>query len=274
MLINMDFYGCSLNKRLAWVLAFVLGGAGIVLMQRSRLSPVHPPTPVATQQQQSQREKWQLNILQALPGFGFDNLIADGIYLRFIQYFGDTPAREAIGHHLIPDYFRAVLQRDPRFADAMILMATANSLYAGEPQQTVQNLDQSLRLISPQQTAFVHPLYFLWVYKGRDEFLFLGDAKAAIKSYTVAIRWAKAIATPKSLQSVKNLTATNQSLGTNPRSQFARIGAWSLVLSANFEPQTQARIIAEIKALGGSVTQTEDGRFLVQVPEGVDRVQK
>lgn len=270
----MDFYRRNPSQQWAFILIFGLGVMGIIALQRSHLQNLQNQSSLAIDQQQSQREKLKLNILQTLPSLGFNNLIADWIYLSFVQYFGDTRAREAIGHHLIPDYFHETLQRDPRFADAMLVMATANSLYAGEPQKTVQYLDQSLRAISPEQTAFAHPLYFLWVYKGRDEFLFLGDAKAAIKSYSTAIRWAKALSTPRSLQSVQNLTTTNQSLSQNPHSKFAQIGAWALVLSTNFDPQTQERIIAEINALGGRVTQTAQGRFLVKVPDGIDRIKE
>lgn len=266
----MNFYRRQLLRQSAWVLLFLLGVGGIAALQRSRLQLSKAQLSAVEYEQQSQKEKLQLDVLEKLPSLGFGNLMADWAYLGFIQYFGDSTARDVNGYSLIPDYFRLTVQRDPRFADAMLAMASANTLFAGEPQKTVQYLTQGLQHVSQEQTVFANQLYFLWIYKGRDEFLFLGDVKAAIASNDMAIRWAKALNTPRSLKSVENLTATNSFLSKNPKSKTARIGSWSMVLSTSFDLKTQRRIISEIQALGGIVTQSPDGRLSVRVPDGVE----
>ena len=38
---------------------------------------------------QQEKEGVKINLLKNLPDFGFNNLVADWIYLQFIQYFGD-----------------------------------------------------------------------------------------------------------------------------------------------------------------------------------------
>ena len=228
----MNFARRSFFKQSVFVLLLLFGIAGIVALQRSRLRPLSEQLTPAEYQRQSQQAKLQLNVLQKIPSIGFGNAIADWTYLGFIQYFGDSAAREAIGYSLLPHYFHATVQRDPRFADAMLALASANSLFAGEPQKTVQYLNQSLQHITPQQTVFSNQLYFLWIYKGRDEFLFLGDTKAAIASNSMAIQWAKALNTPRSLKSVQNLTATNEFLRNKPKSKIAQIGAWSISMAA------------------------------------------
>jgi hypothetical protein len=266
----MDFYRRKLLERSLFILLLILGVVGIFTLQRSRLRPLQNQLATAQYQHQSQQEKLKLSLLQNIPSFGFSNLVADWTYLGFIQYFGDTLARDAIGYELIPEYFRQTVHRDPRFADAMIALSSANTLFAGEPQKSVQYLDQSLQHITPTQTVFANQLYFLWVYKGRDQFLFLGDAQGAIKSYTMAIDWAKLLGTERGLKTSKTLSASIKFLRKNPKSKVARIGAWSLVLSTSFDPRTQQRVIAEINALGGIVLQTPDGRLRVKVPDGVE----
>ena len=39
-------------------------------------------------------------MLKNLPSFGFDNLIADWTFLKFLQYFGDDEARDVTGYDL------------------------------------------------------------------------------------------------------------------------------------------------------------------------------
>ena len=254
---------------LGFALIFVSAIAGIVILQKPRLAAGQQRLSAAEYRRQEQQEKIQLNLMADFPSLGAGNLWADWLYLRFIQYFGDSPARETIGYSLSPDYFQAVVDRDPRFVDANLKLATATSIFAGAPQRTVALLGQSLQSVSPQQVTFTYPPYFLWIYKGVDELLFLGDIQEAKRSYQQALNWAEKSDDPRSQSIAQRMRESIQFLQTNPKSKSAQIGAWSVVLS-NGDPQVQRRAIDEIKALGGEVFVTPDGRLNVRVPPGID----
>jgi hypothetical protein len=243
--------------------------AGIFALQKPRLSPQDDILSLEAYQRQENQERLQVNLFQYLPSFGFGNLIADWQYLRFIQYFGDTTAREAVGYSLSPDYFQSVANRDPRFVDALLKLEAATTIFAGEPQKSIASLDYSLARIDPQQTVFSYPPFYLWIYKGINELLFLGNPQAASQSYAKAIDWAKQIDPDGNQRTIQNLQGTIDFLAQNPKSKVPQIGAWSMVLSGTSDPRTQQRAIAEIQALGGIVTATEDGRLTIQVPDHI-----
>jgi len=86
----------------------------------------------ASFKQAAQQEALQLKMLKTIPSFGFDNLIADWTFIKFLQYFGDDEARNVTGYNLSQDYFDIVTQRDPRWADIYLFLSTAISFYQGK----------------------------------------------------------------------------------------------------------------------------------------------
>jgi hypothetical protein len=89
--------------------------AGVVAMQSSEQLGGMPPVGVQGQkplpamsaasfkqaaQQEAQQEALRLKMLKTIPSFGFDNLIADWTFLKFLQYFGDDEARDVTGYNL------------------------------------------------------------------------------------------------------------------------------------------------------------------------------
>ena len=205
----------------------------------------------------------QLDFNNKIPTFGFDNLIADWHFLNFVQYFGDKKAREQTGYSLTPSYFESIVNHDPHFIKAYLTLSTANSIYAGEPNQTVFFLNKVLNSISPD-----FPLaYYLWIYKGIDEILFLGDLKAAQRSYEMAAKWASFRDDTAGSVLAAQARETAQFLATNPDSKKARIGAWITILTNAPDEKTQQRALNEIKALGGEIIITPEGRLSVKVPE-------
>lgn len=251
----------SLTSRLAVI---VLCLTSIVLLQQDRLQLKSSTLTKAEYIRQEQAEKANLNILSKIPAFGFENLLADWIYLKFIQYFGDGAARERIGYSLSPDYFAAVVNRNPRLVAAYKFLAPATSIFAGQPQKTVALIQQGLKSISPEDSPLS---YYLWIYKGVDEMLFLGDTKAAKKSYEMAAKWAETYDDPISKIRATNAQQTAHFLTKDPNSKIARIGAWTMVLSSAPDEKTQERAINQIKALGGEIIVTPEGRIDVKVPE-------
>jgi hypothetical protein len=245
------------------LIPFSLSLGGIIFFQEKQLQ-AKIETTSQTRKAEEEAERLFLNIQANVPSFGLENLRADWNYLQFIQYFGDTPARELTGYSLIPDFFKVIVKDDPRFVRAMLFLSTANSIYAASPGITVKLLDQALQKISPE----IDPLTpYLWSYKGIDEMLFLGDIKASQKSYEMAAQWAlKSKNQDRQLIAQRNLEIA-AFLAQNPDSRKARVGAWMYILRGAINKETQRLAIREIKALGGKVSINSEGLWQVDFPE-------
>ncbi len=262
--MKLSLHSQNLTSLTSTLAVFVLCLTSIVLLQRDRLQLKSSQLTKAEYIRQEQAEKVSLNILSKIPAFGFKNLLTDWTFLRFIQYFGDGEAREQTGYSLSPEFFAAVVERNPQFVSAYLPLAPATSIFAGQPQKTVALIKQGLKSISPE----ISPLsYYLWIYKGVDEMLFLGDTEAAKQSYEMAAKWAETYDDPASQERAANARQTAQFLAKDPNSKIARIGAWTMVLSSAPDEKTQQRAISQIKALGGEIIITPDGRLSVKAPK-------
>jgi hypothetical protein len=250
----------------------VLCATGIIVLQQTQIKQSLATTTKTKYVEQEKAEKFDLGILSKIPAVGLDNLWADWFYLRFIQYFGDGDARNHTGYGLSSTYFRQIVDRDPRFVDAMIKLDTATSLFEGNPQSSVAFLGQSLIRITPEMISFGTPAYYLWFYKGVDQLLFLGDPFAAKRSYRMAMNWMEK--SPIQTQQKRDLMArteqTIQFLERNPKSQSAQIGAWASLLGNLVDPRTIARVMTEIRNLGGEIYTAPDGRVMVRVPPNIN----
>lgn len=208
-------------------------------------------------------EKLRLNLLQKTPAFGFDNLLADWVFLNFVMYFGDDEARLQTGYALSPEYFKIIVDRDPRFLGAYIGLSTSISMYAGMPEKSVDLMEMGLKSMSPQTPP---KSYYVWRYKGIDELLFLGDNQAARKSFEKSAEWAS----PYSDEESNNVAAfsrkTAEFLSRNPNSKFAQFNAWAMVLTNTTDKLARKLAISRIEALGGKVVITPEGTVGIQPP--------
>ena len=241
------------------VILFCIGG--IFYLQNSRLD-IQNKSLNQNYLKQEQGQKLRLNLLNDSPSFGFNNLIADWTFLNFIQYYGDSPAREQTGNALSPNYFEAVVKNDPRFIDAYFLLAPATSLFAGHPQKSVDLISKGLEYVSPNMPQ----AYQLWTYKAVDELLFLGDTEAAKKSYQMAAQWARYQNDETSRLNGARAAETAQFLATNPDSKQAQVGAWLMIFGNARDEQTRQEALRRIEALGAKVIITP-GKVSVQMPE-------
>ncbi|WP_231933110.1 hypothetical protein [Geminocystis sp. NIES-3708] len=213
---------------------------------------------------QEEKLKTALTLQKKLPTVGFNNLLADWQYLQLIQYFGDTPARDKTGYSLVTDYFELISNYDPSFVNAYFFLSTANSIYAGKPEKTVEFLDKIL----PQITPEVNPLAFnLWTYKGVDEILFLGDISAAQKSYEKSAQWALTRGDDIGKSVAKQRLETAQYLAKNPDSKKAQVSAWANILTSVFDDKSRQMAMDKIKSLGGEVNISKDGKVQVKLPQ-------
>jgi tetratricopeptide (TPR) repeat protein len=209
-------------------------------------------------------EKARLSFIKGLPSFGFDNVVANWQFMDFLQYFGDSEARKQSGYGLAIDYFDIIIDRDPRFLYAYYYLSNTGSLYVGQPERSVALMNQGLKSLSPQVPDRG---YYVWRLKGVDELLFLGNVQAARQSMLTASQWARQYPDREG-QSVARISLnTANYLGRNPKSKQAQFDAWNMVLNSAIDESVIKRAISEIQALGGKVTMSPDGRFLVQAPK-------
>ncbi len=199
-----------------------------------------------------------------IPDFGFSNLTSNWNYLQFIQYFGDGAAREITGYSLIPEYFAAMVKQDPYFVRAYLSLSAANSIYAAQPQKTVEFLEQVLTHIDPQKFPYAS---YLWTYKAVDELLFLGDTKAAEHSYRMAAKWAKKRGDEAGKLIAQRNLETAEFLATNPDSKLVRISGWSFILSNAHDDKTRRYILEELKTLGAEIVVNSQGKLEIRLPE-------
>lgn len=213
---------------------------------------------------ETETEKVRLNLLRQIPSFGFDNMVANWVFLNFLQYFGDDEVRPQTGYSLSPEYFEIILDRDPRFLQAYLFLSSSTSLYAGMPERSIALMDRNLKLLSP---TVPQKSYYIWRYKGIDELLFLGNSTAAQQSFTTAAQWASVYSDEESKQVAAISQKTAEFLSRNPKSRSAQIGAWTMVLSNPVDAATRDLAIRRIQALGGEVSVSPEGVVQVKPPK-------
>ncbi|BFM40973.1 hypothetical protein [Synechocystis sp. LKSZ1] len=243
--------------------------AGIIALQYPAISNKQKTLSWAEYQTQEAQDKLSLRVLNKIPTLGFSNLIADWLYLNFIQYFGDTKVREEVGYSLTNDYFNFIVNKDPLFVDALYHLDIATSLFAGLPKMSVNNLTKALNTMPPKFITNIEP-YYLWRAKGNDELLFLGDINATKTSYQKSLDWAKYYNTEDARKMIGINQQSLQFLSHNPDSKQAQIGAWASVLANRPDQKTIKRVIEKIEQLGGQVTFMPDGKITVSLSGSQD----
>jgi len=239
----------------------------IILLQIPRLQKLVASSnnvSVESLERDLKSEKIQLNLLKVIPSFSYDNAIADWVFIDFLQYFGDDPARDRTGYSLSPDFFDVIVERDPRFLEAYRYLSTSTAFYAAMPEKSIALMDKGfpfLRAKVPKNA------YYAWRDRGIDELLFLGNAKAAEKSFTQAANWANEYSDPQSKYVADISQKTANFLATNPDSKLARISTWTTVLEMPVDQKTRLRVIQKITDLGGQVVLNPDGTYKVKLPK-------
>jgi hypothetical protein len=248
------------------VVIVLLSYATIVHLQLNRLFQIgrkaNQPLSKVEYLREEQQTQASLDLLAKLPTFGFDNLVANWSFLNFLQYFGDDQARFKTGYRITPNFFRVIIDRDPRFLATYPYLSASVSLYGGQPQQTVRMLQQGINSI-PQ--SMQPEAYFLWQAKATDELLFLGRTQDARHSYEMAASWAGQSKDPAMQAIAARSRQTAQFLATNPDSRRARVGSWYNILTNAIDDRTRQFAAKQIQALGGTIIQ-KNGAFQVKLP--------
>ena len=238
----------------------ILAMVGVVMLQRSRLN--QPSLWIENPAQAMEQENIKLQMLKQTPSFGFDNLLANWVFLNFLQYYGDEPARQKTGYGLSPEYFDIITRRDPRFTMAYLFLSGSVSHQLGKPELAVAMMQRGTDALSPQidDAAFQ-----VWRLKALDQLLLLGDIPGAINSFERAADWTKGTSYAE-VEPI--LRGTANFLRTDPNSKPVRVLAWGSIYEqalALGDKQTEARARQEILALGGRIVE-KDGNVIVLPP--------
>lgn len=244
------------------ILVLIASLGGVVLLQLPRANEDKSSLTKAEALKEEQQKQLRLNVLRQLPSFGYDNLLANWIFLDFIQYYGDGPSRNLTGNSLSGNYFETVINKDPRFVEAYLLLAPATSLFAGEPIKSVELMQQGLQYVTPQ----IDLAYQIWIYKALDEILFLGDYETAKRSYETAANWALYHDTDIAKVAAQRSRETAAFLATNPDGRLVQASAWMGVYTNARDDQTRELALKEMKKLGAEVIITPN-KITVRVPE-------
>ena len=239
--------------------------SGLATLQRQRLLSLQAgSTTSANFEQQDRATASALSLAQKMPTFGFNNLVANWTFLQFLQYFGDSEVRAQAGYDLSPEFFRVIIPKDPFYRYFYLFLSNSVSNYAGQPEQAVALISQGLERLTPTQPE---DSFYIWRYRGVDELLYLGDGKAAQKSFQTAAEWARQSPHPDAPFMADNSQRTADFLANNPLSKQAQVNAWASVLANAFDDATRQTAIDRIEALGGQVTISETGGISLQFPE-------
>ncbi|MEH1766676.1 hypothetical protein [Nostoc sp.] len=245
------------------ICACILGVGLIQFPELQKLINRKQSASLETLEKEIKSENLRLKFLQKMPSFSYDNFIADLVYLNFLQYFGDDEVRDKTGYSLSPEYFEIILKYDPRFLAAYRSLSVSTSLYAAMPERAIAISEKGLKSLSP---SVPEKSYYVWRYKGIDELLFLGDAKAAQKSFATAAKWASKFSDAESQMIANTSQRTAEFLSRNPNSKYAQISTWAMVLNNQADERTQKRAISEIEVLGGKVITTPEGTHQIIFP--------
>lgn len=242
--------------------------AVVVYLQSPQLASLkrsHKDTNKAKLQQAQAQAKIQLAAAKTFPTLGFRNIVANWYFINFVLYFGDEEVRQQVGYELALDYFDIIVDRDPRFVYAYYYLSATGSLYAGQPERSVDLMAKGLSSMTPKIPSRG---YYIWRLKSTDELLFLGKVPDARRSMETAVEWASQYDDPDSKNAIRASQRTVNYLKRNPNSKQAQFDAWNMVLSNAIDKQVMKRAISEIRALGGKVSISPTGEFKVEPPAG------
>jgi hypothetical protein len=242
----------KMNKTLGSLLAIsaCMGGLSALQLPRLRLLLGEDKVDLAALQAAESLQRDRLGLLKTMPTFGFDNLVADWIFLNFLQYFGNGAARQITGYQNLPDFFQVIVRRDPYFRLSYQFMSSTVTLFAGEPQQTVALLAEGLSHMKP---TFPPDSYWLWRYKAVDELLFLGDTEAAIASLEQNVAWASQSPDPNGAENAQRAERLANFLRQNPENLEVRANSWMMIWGNAVNEDIRQYAQSHIEALGFQV---------------------
>lgn len=246
--------GRGLGATIALLAALAIGQIQQINIRKAPQGFVEP----ALAQEQRQIA---LQLLRRLPTLGFDNAIANWAFLDYLQYFGDGDARAQSGYGAIGDYFDLIVARDPRFLGIYPFLSAGVSYYAGQPERSIALMLQGTNALSPQVQA---QAFWVWRFIAFDQFLLLGDTKAASRSFDRAADWAAV--RPESREYEPFFRRTAGFLRRDPNSLPVRFYAWYSVYAEAIDRPIRDRAERELILLGAKKGRNRQGQTIFFLP--------
>lgn len=256
----------SQSLKFSIIFSAMFGGiASIACLQKDSLSKIATAQNIDVYKKEQKAFTAAAKIQKEIPSFGFNNLIADLTFLKFVGYFGDGEARQVTGYSTVTHYFEDIVNRDPNFIQSHLVMSASNSLFTGRPEKTVDLMNQALERVDPKAPNYP---FLLWTYKAADETIFLGDLQAAKHSYEMAARWARNHQeTEVGNEMARRYDKTAKYLASDPDPTQAQFGAWMSILYGTKDSKTQEHILYRLKDLGATVNVSPDGKLEIKPPK-------
>ncbi|MBF2037108.1 MAG: hypothetical protein IGR92_16920 [Leptolyngbyaceae cyanobacterium T60_A2020_046] len=236
--------------------------SGLASLQVPRLRTQTEPETLSPERirTEEQLQAAQLKVFETLPVLGFDNMVANWVFLSFLQYFGNEEARLATDYDLSPSFFEVIVRRDPYFMQPYLYLSASVSLFAAQPERTVALLERGLEHMTP---TFPPNSFLLWRYKSLDELLFLGDAQAARRSLEKTAEWAEQSPWPDAANFVDSSRKTAAFLAQDPDSRQAQVSSWLVVWGNAVNDNARAIAQERIESLGFTLVETPEGSITV-----------
>ena len=238
-----------------------ISGLQSIRLNRFLIDNVEDSLPTSVIISQDQALKSNLELLNQVPSFGYENIVSNFVYLNFLQYFGNRISGDRGSYTANPLFFANILDRDPFFIRAYWFLSSSVSIYSGRPDISVGLIEQGLSYMTPDLPP---DSYYLWRYKALDELLFLGAGETARQSYLKAAEWASLSPDESGDIIAERSLNTAQFLAQDVNSKPAQISAWAQVLAGAIDEQTRQIAIENIENLGGIITTNQNGQVTVQ----------
>lgn len=229
-----------------------------------RRAPAGLVDPVVAQSQTQIR----LKLLQTLPTLGFDHVIANWAFLDYLQYFGDSAARQQSGYGAIGDYFDLIVARDPRFLAIYPFLSAGVSYYAGQPERAIALMEKGSESMSPR----VQPqAFWIWRFVAFDRFLLLGDNAGAVRAFEQAAAWAGETTEFKDFEPffMKTARALRRDINSLP----VRFYAWNSVYQEAIDAPIRERAERELILLGAQKQKNRAGQVIFVLPAALEKPQ-
>ncbi|MGB3238210.1 MAG: hypothetical protein WBB29_07935 [Geitlerinemataceae cyanobacterium] len=208
-----------------------------------------------------QQERGKLTLLRRMPTLGYDNLLADWLFLRFLGYFGDELERSQTGYDLTPDYFEPIVRLDPRFLGIYPFLSMGISYYLGNPELAGQYMERGIKALSPE----VNPDgYAILRFRGLDQLLLEGDIPGTIETYYRIADWFDRIGRPDSAQQFRDGA---EFLAQNPDSIQPQLWGWQQVYYNAVDRRVQERAEQELLKLGAIKQEDANGNIGFVLPK-------
>lgn len=213
--------------------------------------------------EQNYDEEVSLDALGKLPNFGNRNLVADFLWLRFAQYFGDSQSRSKSGYGLDYKYLEAITDRNPQFENAYRVANMAVAYKMGRADLADALL---VKGINANPKAFL-----IWQTRGFLHFLYTGDIAKAVYCFRRSAGLAVAVGGNSQQHWGNYWFAMSRYLEVSKSNTWTRRQIWGEVYASSDDASTKALALSQLGKLG--VFLRKDGqmvaRYAVPLPKGL-----